>query len=71
MQLKIDVQLIPPAQQIDSKTMDDLLNGELVEFEKWFIRRQRERGLDASGLIGAERGLVKAYLIYAATERSS
>jgi hypothetical protein len=49
--------------------MDELLDGELVEFEKWFIARQRAKGMLANGLIGAERGILKTYILYAATVR--
>lgn len=47
--------------------MDELFNGELAEFEKWFVARQVAKGHPATGLIGAERGVLKAYLFYATT----
>ncbi len=65
----MDVKINPQPKEIGPAEMDRLLNGELVGFEKWFIAKQRTRNLDAGGLIGAERGIVKAYLIYCATER--
>lgn len=70
MELKIAIEIVPPAKELTALEMDTLMNGELAEFEKWFIRRQREKGLEAAGLIGAERGVVKAYILYAATARS-
>ena len=68
MKLKISIDIIPPQKEISASDMDTLLSGELVAFEKWFVHRQRAKGLEASGLIAAERGIVKAYLLYAATE---
>lgn len=50
--------------------MDNLLDGELVEFEKWFIERQLAKGNQATGLLSAERGIIKAYFIYACTKTS-
>lgn len=69
MEIRVDIEIVPHPQEIDPRQMDELLNGELVNFEKWFIARQQRRGLIADGLIGAERGIIKAYLIYAATSR--
>lgn len=69
MELRVDIEITPHPKEIAPRQMDDLLNGELVDFERWFIARQQGRGLTADGLIGAERGIIKAYLIYAATSR--
>lgn len=71
MELQVEIKITPHDKQLDPRKMDELLDGELVHFEKWFIARQRHRGLHADGLIAAERGILKAYLIYCATERSS
>jgi hypothetical protein len=67
--LKVSIEIYPPADTVDALTMDSLLNGELVEFERWFVAQQKQKGAAASGLIGAERGILKAYLIYATTAR--
>lgn len=69
MELRVNIEITPHPTEIDPRQMDELLNGELVNFERWFIARQQSRGLAAGGLIGAERGIIKAYLIYAATTR--
>jgi len=45
------------------------MDGELVGFERWFMLRQRAKGLEAGPLIAAERGVVKAYIMYCITER--
>lgn len=49
--------------------MDRLFDGALVEFEKWFVSRQVAAGRPAAGLIGVERGVIKAYLLYLSTEK--
>jgi hypothetical protein len=51
--------------------VDKLLDGELSNFEKYFSRIQEERGLEGAPLATFERGLLKAYLFYAATEREA
>jgi hypothetical protein len=48
--------------------MDELFNGELAQFEKWFVAQQVAKGHPATGLIGAERGVLKAFLMYATTK---
>jgi hypothetical protein len=69
MELLVDIRINPPPKDLDARQMDEMLNGELVGFEKWFIERQRSAGLQAGPLIGAERGVVKAYILYCSTAR--
>lgn len=71
MELRVNIEITPHPNEIDPRQMDELLDGELLNFERWFIARQQSRGLAANGLIGAERGIIKAYLIYAATTREA
>lgn len=51
------------------RKLDEMLDGELLAFERWFINRQRSKGMGSDPLIGAERGVVKAYILYCATAR--
>ena len=67
MELVVDIKINPLQAEVDVRRMDELLDGELLGFERWFISRQRAKGLGAGPLIGAERGAVKAYLIYCVT----
>lgn len=58
---------IRPLETTDPQKLDELLDGEISGFEKWFMQRQRDRGAEYAGpLIAAERGIVKAYIMYAA-----
>jgi hypothetical protein len=54
---------------MDPRKVDELFDGELVAFERWFLARQHKAGVRATGLVGAERGVIKAYLLYATTAR--
>lgn len=70
MDLRVNVVISPPPSKDNVRELDAMLDGELTKFNEYFIRKQRERGiLDPAPLIGPERGIVKAYLIFAATER--
>jgi len=69
MQLSVEIKISPPPSELDVRKLDEMLDGELVQFERWFIDRQRAKGLEAGPLIGAERGVVKAYILYCATAR--
>jgi hypothetical protein len=53
---------------MDPKELDEVLNQELEGFNKWFVQKQKDSGASGLDLIGPERGVVKAYLIYAATK---
>jgi len=45
------------------------MDGELVEFERWFLEQQRRGGNpNPSGLISAEKAMVKTYALYLATK---
>lgn len=58
---------IRPLETTDPQRLDELLDGELSAFEEWFMKRQKERGAEYAGpLIAAERGVLKAYIMYAA-----
>ena len=50
--------------------LDKLLDGELAGFERFYSQLQKNQGFDGAPLATVERAAVKAYLIYAATERS-
>lgn len=65
----MSVKINPLPGELPAQEMDRLLNGELSNFEKWAIERQRAKGYEGAGLITAERGIIKAYLVYAATAR--
>ena len=54
---------------MDMREVDELFNGELRGFEHWFIQRQRENGGEGAPLVGAERGILKTYFLYATTVR--
>ncbi len=69
MELHVDIQINPHPETVDPKKLDELLDGELVGFEQWFLERQRAKGAMATGLISAERSMVKTYILYAATKR--
>jgi hypothetical protein len=50
--------------------MDEALEGELAKFNLWFMERQQNQGvLEPSPLATFEKGILKAYLLYASTER--
>ena len=44
--------------------LDSLLTSYISGFAQWFIDKQKAAGRDGIGLIGPERGVLKAYLVY-------
>ena len=69
MDLEVEVKLSPHPQEVSPEIFDRMLDGELAGFERWFIKRQRDRGNPSpTGLISAERAIVKAYVLYLATK---
>jgi hypothetical protein len=69
-ELKVSVKISPPPSQVDKKEVDKLLEGEIAQFEQHVIRQAKERGFEGAPLASFERGMVKAYLFFAATERA-
>jgi hypothetical protein len=68
MSLKVEVRITPHPDKVPAEEFDRLLDGELVEFEKWFIERQRRAGnTKPSGLVSVERAAVKTYVLYLST----
>jgi hypothetical protein len=64
------VEINPPLNPLNPIQADEILSGELSRFNEWFVRKQQERGVvEASSLTSFERGAVKAYLLFAATDR--
>lgn len=64
--LKVVVRVEPP--QLDRVTADRLMDGEISGFEKFLQERQRTQGLSGDDPLSTpERGILKAYLTYAAT----
>jgi hypothetical protein len=70
-ELHVNVKINPPPETVDKKEVDRLLDGELSRFEKHFSHVQKEKGMDGAPLAAFERGVLKAYLYYAATVRDA
>lgn len=65
------MQINPTPTPGNKAELDKLLDEEVKCFEHFYSRIQREKGFDGAPLIGAERAAVKAYLVFAATERDA
>lgn len=61
--LKVVVQVDPP--DMGRESLDRLMDGEITRFEEELKRRQVGQGLRPESLATAERGILKAYLIFA------
>jgi hypothetical protein len=70
-ELRVKITIQPPPDTVSKQEVDRLLDGELTRFEKYFSHIQQKRGLDGAPLASFERGVIKAYLYYAATERDA
>lgn len=68
MHLKVNLQILPKPERLDPAAFNAATDGLLEEFEQWFIRQQQASGAEANALIGAERGVLKAYLYFLATK---
>lgn len=66
MELLVEVKINPPpSNSLPPEKLDELINGHLHEFEKWFMQSQRDKGnANPSPLIGVEGGILKTYLLY-------
>ena len=70
--LEVSIKITPHPEKIESIKLDALLNGELAEFEKYFLHRQQQNGqVNPSPLILGERSIIKAYIIYAASKEEA
>ncbi len=67
--LSVVVKVEPHPDTVPPEVMDKMLDGELVEFEKWFIGQQRSRGGAGTPLIHAEKAIVKSYVLYLASKQ--
>ncbi len=68
-QLEVSVVVKPHPETMRAEDFDKLLDGELAAFERWFIQSQRDKGnTNPSGLISAERAIVKTYILYMSTK---
>lgn len=65
----MDIRINPPPSELDARKLDEMLNGEIIGFERWFVQRQAAKGMGTDPLIAAERGVIKAYILYCATQR--
>ena len=55
---------------MNKQEVDSLLDGEITKFEQHVIRQHEAKGIEGAPLASFERGMVKAYLYFAATERA-
>lgn len=71
-ELKVEIKIHPHPDEVTPQEFDRIMDGELMEFEKWFVAMQRHRGNPSpSGLISAERAAVKTYVLYLSTRERS
>jgi hypothetical protein len=70
MQLSVQVKINPPpASRLPPESLDEAINAELYNFEKWFMDSQRAKGnQNPSPLIGVEGGILKTFVLYLATK---
>lgn len=68
--LTVSLKIDPPPEQVDPLAFNALCDNELAEFEQYLERRQRGVGSVPSPLIGAERGILKAYLMFVHNRKS-
>lgn len=62
--LRVVVRVEPPA-DLSREQINTLMDGEVHAFERDLQRRQREQGLSPDPLNGSERGIIKAYILFA------
>lgn len=66
--LKVHVQISPPAEKLSRQQLDALMDGELSGFERHLRESQVQVGLNPDPLSTPERGIIKGYLLYAASK---
>ena len=68
-ELEIRIRLTPHPDKVPPETFDAAMNGEITNFEKWFLNQQVTAGRqNPEGLLGVERGVLKRYIFWLATK---
>ncbi len=65
--LKVSAELEDGA-SVTPAIFNDLCDPLVAEFNAWFCKRQEAAGLQPEGLMGVERGAVKAFLLFLSTK---
>jgi hypothetical protein len=66
--LKVHVRISPPPEELTRQQLDALMDGELIEFEKHLMHKQHQAGFSPEPLSTPERGILKGFLVYAASK---
>lgn len=67
--LSVSIAIQPRASEISIEELNQLFAGELVDFERWFMQQQRDRGvLEPSPLISAENAILRSFMYYLSTK---
>lgn len=67
-QLQVDVRILPPSPDITPEEFDALSDGAVQAYEEWVKSRRTKSGLGGEPLTAMERGTVKGFLYFVATE---
>lgn len=62
------IKINPHPSSLPPQKLDEMLDGELTGFEKWFRDKQQQAGRSPHPLIGVEKAAIKTYLMYLATK---
>ncbi len=63
--LEVTIRVHPPKDVLSKAEIDELMDGEISGFERHIKWAQEQRGLAPDPLSTPERGIIKAYLLYA------
>lgn len=66
--LQVEVKILPPSPEPNAEEFNLLSEGAITEFEKWVISRRSKSGIGGEPLTASERGTIKAFLFFVATE---
>lgn len=69
--LTVEVTITPRPTDLEPQVFDQLCDKELTRFEQWYRARQKDNGFEAGPLISPERGILKWYLFFAATNEEA
>jgi hypothetical protein len=68
MAVDVQIKIVPPQSDLTTEQLNAEFGGEIADFEKWFIERQRSRGLTAARLMSVEDAILRSFMYYAYTK---
>lgn len=71
-ELIVEIKITPHPEGLSAEKLDELINGELVAFERWFLEHQRRRGnQNPTSLLNYEKAILQTFVLYLTTKEKA